>query len=737
MGRKKAQVVGYRYYMGIHAGICRGPVDELCEIKVGDRTVWSGSVTTTQSIFINAPDIFGGDQREGGVQGTMDVLMGAPSQTATPGLARMLGGLVPGFRGVATTFFDGLVCSMNPYPKAWAYRVRRAIQGWDGPTWYPTAAVIVVNGIHAMNPAHIIMECLTNRDWGRGWPRSMIDDAGFRLVADALVAEGFGLCLRWNRRDNIDVFVQSVIDHIGAATYIDRGTGLYSLKLIRADYDANGLPIMTADSGLLEIRDCSTMAMTSAVNEVVVSWVDPRTNNTSEVRVHNLASYRNNAGVTSERMSYPGLPSEELALRIAQRDLKAKSIGLRTFEIVCDRRAWRLQPGSVFKIQDYRRGLGTIIVRVASAQDGTLVDGRITITAIQDVFGFPLTSYVEVEEPKWEPPDTKPQIGRRLVMEMPYVDIRQTWPRAEFEMIPESAGYICVAAEQPTPMSLAYDLGVQPGKTGEYIIRGSGDFAPVGDLGDIIDYFTTIIPLKEFKLWEFVEVGDPVSVGPEIMRVEEVYPDRVVVSRGAADTRPHRHATGTPAWFYSSGMGSDWVEYGAGETMNVKVLTKTTQGRLPVNVAPANPLAMDWRFYRPYLPGRALANGIPWFNPSILSRNQQVLTLTWTYRDRPAQEDQLVPHDVGSIGPEPGTQHRVVVRDQHNTIIRDTGGMATDTWSYTWAQAVQDMGIITSASGQEYPITITLFSQRDGLVSWQNYVHLCRVLDAEFWIEAT
>ena len=33
-------VAGYRYLFGIHMGVCRGPIDELVEIRVGDRTAW-------------------------------------------------------------------------------------------------------------------------------------------------------------------------------------------------------------------------------------------------------------------------------------------------------------------------------------------------------------------------------------------------------------------------------------------------------------------------------------------------------------------------------------------------------------------------------------------------------------------------------------------------------------------------------------------------------------------------
>ena len=138
MGKKKKVTIGYRYFMGIHAGLSPGPLDEIVEIRVGDKTAWQGSITSNAEININQPDLFGGEEKEGGIVGTLAVLMGAPEQSIHARLATMLGGIVPAFRGVASTFFDGMVCAMSAYPKPWSYRVRRITSGWDGECWYPT-----------------------------------------------------------------------------------------------------------------------------------------------------------------------------------------------------------------------------------------------------------------------------------------------------------------------------------------------------------------------------------------------------------------------------------------------------------------------------------------------------------------------------------------------------------------------------------------------------------------------
>lgn len=67
----------WRYFMGVQiVSLCQGPVDAIRRIIVGEREAWSGLVTDNSTIYINKPELFGGDDREGGVIGNVDVLDG-------------------------------------------------------------------------------------------------------------------------------------------------------------------------------------------------------------------------------------------------------------------------------------------------------------------------------------------------------------------------------------------------------------------------------------------------------------------------------------------------------------------------------------------------------------------------------------------------------------------------------------------------------------------------------------
>lgn len=100
---------GYRYFFGIHMGVCRGPVDEVVEARVGDRTAWFGNVTQTQKVAVDSPNLFGGEDKEGGVQGDMWVLMGDDDQLAPDELANMVPGGGEGGPGGADSRLPSIV----------------------------------------------------------------------------------------------------------------------------------------------------------------------------------------------------------------------------------------------------------------------------------------------------------------------------------------------------------------------------------------------------------------------------------------------------------------------------------------------------------------------------------------------------------------------------------------------------------------------------------------------------
>ena len=162
----KAQTVGYKYHLGMHIGLCHGPIDAITRLRVDERDAWTG-YSAGGTINVNAPELFGGEKREGGVSGNVDVMMGGPAQGKNAYLASKLGELIPAYRGIVSLVFRGsgaivggvfgailgatrsFYFGNNPYLKAWSVRGQRVSTRDDGQLqWYPSRAPI-------LNPASI------------------------------------------------------------------------------------------------------------------------------------------------------------------------------------------------------------------------------------------------------------------------------------------------------------------------------------------------------------------------------------------------------------------------------------------------------------------------------------------------------------------------------------------------------------------------------------------------------
>ncbi|WP_286875867.1 phage tail protein, partial [Marinimicrobium sp. UBA4509] len=669
MGGSSKQTIGYDYLMGIHMGVCRGPVDALVEIKVADRTAWTGNVTGNQTVQINARELFGGDSAEGGVEGPLEVMMGEPTQPVSTRLASMLDGLVPAFRGRLTLFFDGLVSSLNPYPKPWSLRVRRTTAGWDSDNpWYPLAAKIELAGgdIHAMNPIHIIYQALTDPDWGLGNPRQMVGTS-FEAAADQLVAESFGLCLRWNRSSSVEDFTQEMVEHVGGSVYLDHFTGRWEIALIRDDYDPQTLPLFDYDSGLVSIDEDGTSAPAEAVNEVIVTYRDPITNEDRQVRVQNLAGIQSAGAVRSQTLSYTGIPTAELAYRVAQRELRARSTGVKRFKLRMDRRGYQLQPGAVFRISVPSRGIENMILRVGQVRNSELRQGPIEIDAAQDVFGLPATSYVTAQPPGYVPPQITPEpIDTLRVVELNYRDsLGVVRDIAEND----TGAWVAALALKANPLGKNFLLQTQPSGATEWTTGTDGDYCPTAELVDEmpIGEVAVAVNLTGAADLDLVEVGTAALIDDEIFRVDAIDAEALTatLARGCIDTVPAAHAAGARVWFYGGGFaGVETVEYEASETVSARLRSRTSTATLPAEDATGDVITLAGRPGRPYPPGRIRING-----EAYPAAARGVLRVSWSTRDKVVIEDQLVDASMLNAGAPEVTYNASLVRVDNGQVL--------------------------------------------------------------------
>lgn len=711
MGGSSKQHAGYRFFLDMLMGFSRGACDEFRKIRIGGRDAWEGSLTDNGIIRIDKPDLFGGIDGAGGVVGDLHVQMGGPTQARHSLIVAALGPLTSALRGVCTGWFTGQIAAINPYPEPWEVLRTTILKGWDGPVWYPEKATVVPEGLSvpAMNAAHILIKVLTHRDAGRGLPLTRIDLASYAAAADIMHAEGLGLCLRWNRQVSVNEFLQQVADHISASQYISRTTGLLTLSLARGGYEPHALPIYDYESGLLDIEEDDNPTAWGATNEIIVEWRDPVSGDVRTTRWQNLAAIQA-YGKVSETVQYPGIPTAALAARLAQRDGAIRSSGAKRFNLTFDRRGYEIEPAGLFRIRAPEQGIAEIVLRAGDIRDGTLVDGRIRIVAIQDVFALDAAAYL-IEQPTTHvAPDRTPMaVSVRQLAELSYRDLAMRLSPAALDAAAPESSSLMALARRPSGLSLNYHLFTRTAANAfEQVATGA--WCPNATLVDVLPRAAgpeTVSIAGSVDLQD-VEVGEAALVGSELVRVDaiDLVAGTMTIGRGCVDTVPGEHAAGTRVWFVDSGATIDPTEYVDGETVDAKLQTRTTGGLLDVALAPTDAIEIDARPARPYPPADLKVGGLRY--PAEL---YGPLTATWVHRDRLLQADQLVDTRAVSIGPEPGTTY--TIRWYLDLVlVRTQSGLAGMTDAYTPP---------VGSGGKT--IRVEVESWRDGLRCWQVASH--------------
>jgi hypothetical protein len=411
--------IGYKYYLGFHLGLCHGPVDAIQRVTWGDKVAFSGSITANAEGSINEPELFGGQQREGGVLGKFDIMMGEAVQTPNAYLASKLGS-VPAYRGIVsliwktgtqpgspgphgqpTTVKSGYVGN-TPYVKPVAVQVKRITKGWQGTPWYTAKANIHGN----MNAAHIVYEVLTNTDWGLGLSTALINDTVFRATADTLYDENMGLSMLWNQQATIQDFLQIVLDHCACNLVLRNSTGQFEMLPLRGDYVLADLPVLGA-SDIIEMSEFTKQAWADTVNELTMTYTDPDTGKETAIVAQDLANIQAQGKRVPANVDRKGVRDHDVARAVLSRELAAKCTPLTKVKFSVNRKAWNLPFGGVFLLDWPERGFNGA-VRVTNMNKGTVVANAISVEGVEDIFALGLSDYLATVTPLTTPAALEP-----------------------------------------------------------------------------------------------------------------------------------------------------------------------------------------------------------------------------------------------------------------------------------------------------------------------------------------
>jgi hypothetical protein len=589
-GRSKKQTVGYRYRMGLHLVLCQGPVDAVQEIQMGERTAWGDASRAPLAgghgltrLSIRQPNLFGGDAREGGVVGEIDVLPGHATQGRNDYLMGRLGSAIPAFRGVLSLVARKILfAANNPYIKPWAVRVRRFTAGWHDPPWMAWNAEVRTwdedEGREisvGMNPAHILVQCLTDPHWGMGYPRDTIGWS-FWNAAWALSSEGFGLNLVWTRQQPIESFIGQVLDHIGGILYTDPEQGTFELKPLRGDYWIDGLPQLGADE-IVRLERFERAQWGELPNELTVVYTDWHTGGDATVTVENLAAIQLQGGVINQRRDYPGVNHGPLAARLALRDLRALGSPLARLSLTVARDTLERAPlpGDVFLLNWPRLGIDRMVVRVTGIDTGTLGAAEWRIEAIEDVFGMSNT-VLSPPPPRVEAPTRSPlPPALVLAVEVPYWELARRLSRADLAYLTDTDTYVGALAAAGGTGQLNWQLATGA-SSGDLTAVVDEDYAPLLTLDAALpatELDAVAVPVTAVSQPERLAVGDyaylvdaggALREAVAILAFDPVHAT-IDLARGVLDTTPRSHAPGTRLIGVGEWLASEGSERAPGE----------------------------------------------------------------------------------------------------------------------------------------------------------------------------
>ena len=577
-----------------------------------------------------------------------------------------------------------------------------------------------------MNPAHILVQCLTDPHWGMGYPQDTIGWS-FWNAAWALSSEGFGLNLVWTRQQPIESFIGQVIDHIGGILYTDPERGTFELKLLRDDYWIDSLPQLGPDE-IVRLERFERAQWGELPNELTVVYTDWQTGGDTTVTVENLAAIQLQGGVINQLRNYPGVNHGPLAARLALRDLRALGSPLARMSLTVARDTLERAPlpGDVFLLNWPRLGVDQMVVRVTGIDTGTLGAAEWRIEAMEDVFGMSNTVLSppppRIEEPGIEP--LPPSLV--LAVEVPYWELARRLSRADLAYLTDTDTYLGALAAAGGTGQLNWQLATGA-SSGDLAAVVGEDYAPLLTLDAALsatEHDALEVPVTTISQPERLTVGDYAYLVDASGAIREAVAilafdtanATVDLARGVLDTTPQSHALGTRLIGVGEWLASEGAERAPGESVFVGAIprTSTDQGS-PTVAINGQPIVLTGRQALPYPPGRIRIDG--GIEPTIVSGD---LIVAWAHRDRTQQTAYLVQQDEGDIGPELGVTYTVRIRSRNGVLAHTESGLIGATFVWSAAVAAPEAGALGDR------ITVEISAERDGLSNWQPQV---RVMD--------
>jgi hypothetical protein len=617
----------------------------------------------------------------------------------------------PAYKRICYAVMEQMYVGTTANPKPLEFIIRRC------PDPFGQGAGVANIGGDA-NGVLAIYELMTDLYFGLGITPSKFDAASFQAAAAMIAGEGLGISFQQDSLETADSIIGEILRHLDGVIYTDPATGLWTIKLARGDYDPAAIPVL--DTSSIESIDYARGSWAETTNHVIVKYLSRAANfNERTVQSYDAANISVTREVRSETIDFKFISNRLTASLIAMRALKTLTYPMGKLKVIANRKAWNYRMGGVFKVNWTPLGIVGMIFRITHIGYGEVSSGKITIDAVEDIFGITNTAFVSPPDSGWVNPLGAPGApAQQRLIEAPYAFL--------VEGALPLGRYALPLAARGDATSKSFEVWNVETTPIESVPLA--DFCPIGTL--TAAYGTTAaFDAAGFTIQNLLDTTDLVSISDtdfaigkllcliddEILAVQTIVQGggTITVSnviRGVLDTVPAAHAMGAVVWFISQGLVSTRSSpIPADATMQSKLLPENNEGVYPIASATTLSLVTRSRYLAPYPPGNLRIGLLAWgVIPSTVTGD---LVITWSARNRLTQAT-MIRQDAGDVtgGGEVGQTYSVVVKIAGVTVHTYTGLGAGFTYTAA-ARGIDDPDFTK-------PVTIEIRSNANGLDSY-------------------
>ena len=268
---------GHKYYLGLQLVWSWGQIDEFISLLAEDQPVpivdFNDSDPDQFTFWIDAPTHMSADEPTNGLSGLVRLYRGTTTQPVNAYLETEWGEdeSTP-FLRVCYAAFEHCYFGNSETPPQLGMMSRRTPNQLG-----LTGGKHNVNG--DANIAAACFEIMTDRIWGLKMNASpRIDVASFIECGNTLYDEGIGISMLVDNPMVAKDLMADMLRHADAVIYPDPVTGLYTMKLARADYDFDTLHEFDDSNVDTEGFEFSRMSWEETKNTTIVNYTDRESN---------------------------------------------------------------------------------------------------------------------------------------------------------------------------------------------------------------------------------------------------------------------------------------------------------------------------------------------------------------------------------------------------------------------------------------------------------------------------